>query len=121
MNYITKCILALHENGVRIREIARRFKLAPSTVYRVIHGHTLWSGKRCPLCGAKLLKSPCSACQLRAKLTKAHVYVPDKWDNYINWDGRTAFIQLELRPQEYARYLIVRKQKEEEFNRLRYE
>lgn len=121
MNYLTKSIHALHYNGVRIREIARRLKLAPSTVFRVIHGHKLCSAKRCPYCGAKLSKSPCLACQLRANLKKSHIYISDKWDNYIKWDGQITFIRLELRPPEYARYLVVRQRKEEELNKLRYD
>lgn len=121
MNYLTKCIHALHNNGVRLREIARRLKLAPSTVYRVLHGHTLRSAKRCPQCGAKLIKSPCLACQLRATLEKPQIISSDEWDNYIKWDGQITSIRLELRPQEYARYLVVRKQKEEELKRLRYD
>ena len=116
MNYLTKSIRALHYNGVHIREIARRYKLAPSTVYRVIHGHTLSSAHRCPHCGSLLRGKECLACQLRHLLEKANIYTPDKWDNYINWDGNTTFIRLELRPPEYERYLDVRKRKEEELN-----
>lgn len=121
MNYLTKSIRALHYNGVCIREIARRLKVAPSTVYRVIHGHTFSSLKRCPRCGARLKGKDCIACQLRDFLKLANIYVPDKWDNYIDWNGKTTFIQLELRPPEYARYLIVRKRKEEELNRIQFE
>ena len=117
MNYLTKSIRALHSDGVCIREIARRYKLAPSTVYRIIHGHTLSSAKRCPHCGALLRNKQCLACQLRALIKRFHIHIPDKWDNYINWDGKITCIQLELRPPEYARYLVVRKQKEEELNR----
>lgn len=117
MNYLTKNIRALHHNGVRIREIARRLKVAPSTVFRVIHGHSFSAAKRCPHCGAKLSGKECLACKLRDFIKNARIYIPDKWDNYISWDGRTTFIQLELRPPEYARYLVVRKQKEEELNR----
>ena len=118
MNYLTKSIRTLHCNGVCIREIARRYKLAPSTVYRVIHGHTLSSAKRCPRCGVLFRGKECLACQLRDLIIKNHIYVPDKWDNYINWNGCITRIQLELRPPEYARYLIVRKRKEEELNRI---
>ena len=118
MNYLTKSIRTQHFNGVCIREIARRLKLAPSTVYRVIHGHTLASSKRCPRCGAKLLRHDCLACHIRDLINKTNIYLPDKWDNYIDWDGKTTFIQLELRPPEYARYLVVRKRKEEELNRI---
>lgn len=121
MNYLTKNIHALHYNGVCIREIARRLKLAPSTVFRVLHGHTFSAVKRCPLCGARLLKSPCLACQLRDNLEKEHVIIPDELSNYIKWDGQITFIRLELRPPEYARYLIVRQRKEEELNNLRYD
>ena len=117
MNYLTKSIRALHDNGVCIREIARRLKVAPSTVFRVIHGHTLSSSKRCPRCGARLNGKDCIACQLRKLFKKSHIYIPDKWDNFINWDGEISFIHLDLRPPEYARYLVVRKKKEEELNR----
>lgn len=117
MNYLTKSIRSLHSNGVCIREIARRYKLAPSTVYRVIHGHTLVCGYRCPRCGAKLTRNVCIACQIRDFIKKMHIYIPDKWDNYINWDGKITIIKLELRPPEYARYLVVRRHKEEELNR----
>ena len=121
MNYLTKSIRILHFNGVRIREIARRFNLAPSTVYRVVHGHALSSAKRCPHCGAMLQGKVCFACQLRDFIKKTHFYIPDKWDNYVKWDGQVTFIKLELRPPEYARYLVVRKRKEEELNRIMFE
>ncbi len=121
MNYLTKSIRTLYYNGVRIREIARRLKIAPSTVFRVIHGHTFASKKRCPRCGAKLKGKECLACQLRDFFEKAQICIPDKWDNYINWDGKITFIRLELRPPEYARYLIVRKRKEEELNQTLFE
>lgn len=121
MNYLTKNIRALHSNGVRIREIARRLKVAPSTVFRVIHGHALSSERRCPRCGARLANNNCPACQLRDFIKKTNIYIPDKWDNYIKWDGKYTFIQLELRPPEYERYLVVRKRKEEELFRTLFE
>ncbi len=120
MNYLTKSIRTLHCNGICIREIARRYKLAPSTVYRVIHGHAFSSGKRCPNCGALLRGNGCLACQLRRLLSKSHVRLPDKWDFLLRWDGQITFIRLELRPPEYERYLVVRKRKEEELNRIRF-
>lgn len=118
MNYRTKSIRTLHDNGVCIREIARRLKLAPSTVYRVIHGHALSGAKRCPHCGALLRGKECLACQLRYWIAKKYICVPNKWDDDINWDGKITCISLELRPPEYARYLIVRKRKEEELKRI---
>lgn len=117
MSYLTKSIRSLHRNGVCIREIARRYKLAPSTVFRVIHGHTLFSAKRCPQCGALLQGKECLACQLRKSMKKSHVHLPDKWDFLLKWNGQITFIKLELRPPEYARYLVVRRHKEEELNR----
>ena len=121
MSYLDKNIRILHYNGVCIREIARRLKVAPSTVFRVIHGHAFSSSKRCPRCGTKLTGNDCPACKLRDFIKKAHIYIPDKWDAYIEWDGKITFIQLELRPPEYARYLVVRKKKEEELNRTLFE
>ena len=117
MNYLTKNILDLHYNGVCIREIARRLKVAPSTVFRVIHGHTLSSANRCPHCGILLRGKTCFACQLRKSMKRLHILLPDKWDFLLKWDGKITCICLELRPQEYARYLVVRKRKEEELNR----
>ena len=121
MNYLTKSIRALYCNGVCIREIARRYKMAPSTVFRVVHGHTFSDAQRCPRCGALIQGKACFACQLRDFIKKTHIYIPDKWDNYVNWDGKITCIRLELRPPEYARYLIVRKRKEEELNRILFE
>lgn len=121
MDYLTKSIRNLYYNGVHIREIARRYKLAPSTVFRVVHGRELPSAKRCPQCGALIQGNVCFACQLRDFIKKTHIYIPDQWDNYINWDGQITYIRLELRPPEYARYLVVRKRKEEELNRIMFE
>ena len=104
---IIDSVLILHKNGVRLREIARRMELAPATVFRIIHGqktHKVY--KRCPECGALLKGKNCRYCEMRK------CFVP-----LLTTDGNSE-LKLELRPAEYERYLVVRKQAEERIERM---
>lgn len=93
-------IHALHKNGVKIREIARRLELYPSTVFRVVHGLNVKSKYyRCPECGALLKTKKCRYCKMRSLFVQL---IPP---------GGNSEIKLELKPEHYKRYLKVRAKK----------
>lgn len=94
-------VFALHNAGVKLREIARRLGLAPSTVHRVIHGQKVTNKYiRCPECGALLKGKTCRYCEMR------QLFAP-------LLTTENSVLKLELRPAEYERYLVVRRQAEE--------
>jgi len=106
MSFITPLIasrvLHLHDDGVPLREIARRMELAPATIFRIIHGQAVIKVyKRCPECGALLKGKTCRYCEMRK------YFAP-----LLATDGNSE-LKLELRPAEYERYLVVRRQAEE--------
>lgn len=98
---IASCVLHLHDDGVPLREIARRMELAPATIFRIIHGQAVTKVyKRCPECGALLKGKTCRYCEMR------QLFAP-------LLTTENSVLKLELRPAEYERYLVVRRQAEE--------
>ena len=87
--------------------------MTSSTVFRVVHGKELSSYPRCPICGAKLKTNRCRACELRRIQPETNASPPDLRAVQQAWDNVPVVIQLRLRPQEYIRYLDVRRRKEE--------
>lgn len=105
MSFITPSIanrvLHLHDDGVPLREIARRMQLAPATIFRIIHGQAVTKVyKRCPECGALLKGKTCRYCEMRKYFAPLLT-------------SENSELKLELRPAEYERYLVVRRQAEE--------
>lgn len=90
-------IHSLYKEEVPLREIARRVGVAPSTVFRVLHGQQV-SGRfhRCPTCGKLLRTKKCLFCKMIERFSLRET------------DGGELFVGLQLKPEHYKRYLKVR-------------
>lgn len=98
-----KRVMTFRENGMSIREIARRMLLAPSSVHRIINGkhHFKRRFHRCKECGAVINSKQCLFCALKKQLDNKKRKINKKTDSEI---------KLELKKPEQERYEYVRKE-----------
>lgn len=82
---MVKRVMTFREDGMSIREIARRTQLAPSSVHRIINGQHKFKKNfhRCKECGSVINSKQCIYCAIKKQLDNKKRKINKKVDSEI--------------------------------------
>lgn len=107
-----KAIRSLVECGVRIKVIAERLHIPQTEVFNIAHDYKFhvddhWT---CPKCHRHFITAPCPICDSTEPVIKPDIPPIDS--------PLLPVLTLELKPEEYQRYLPIRQKKELEQKKI---
>ena len=109
-----KAVQKLHESGYSYKDIAKILDLSRTQVFRIVNKkYKIKKYKRCEKCGRLIKYDYCIGCKLKEELKDE---LEDELEGDVEESSDPTKIELELKDQDYKRYLKVKEKKLKELD-----